>query len=161
MDKFGDIGRKLHMKALSDDISEFFMKVVRNTVEYREQNNINRDDFMDILIKLKNSTKTDKEQAITFNEFAAQCFIFFLAGFETSSTTLTLCLYQLASNDKIQIKDRRVIREAFQKYDGHFTNEMMMDMPYIDQLFEGNIKMQLIPLSMLFHFCDVEIRLFQ
>jgi len=36
------------------DVSKFFMKVVEETVGYRERNNITRNDFMQLLIQLKN-----------------------------------------------------------------------------------------------------------
>lgn len=132
---FKNAARKLHIKNVCDDISEFFMKVVCDTVEYREKNHINRNDFMDILIELKNEGKNDKDK-ITLNELTAQAFVFFLAGFETSSTTLTFCLYELAMNLDIQTKTRQVIREALNKY-GKFTYEMMLDMPYVDQVLQG------------------------
>lgn len=98
---FRNIARKFHIKMLRDDVSKFFMKVVRETVDYREKNNVNRNDFMDILIKLKNQETTDKDKILTLNEIAAQAFVFFLAGFETSSTTLSYCLYELALNPEI------------------------------------------------------------
>lgn len=132
-----DLARKLHIKVLRDDVASFFMNVVRNTVNYREDNNITRSDFMDIMINLKNKNDSEKEHSITFDELAAQAFIFFVAGFETSSTTLLFCLYELAVNPDIQAKVRRVIQEAYVKYNGEFTYEMMMDMPYIDQVLEG------------------------
>lgn len=62
--------------------------------------------------------------------------MFYLAGFETSSTALTFCLYELALNSDIQAKARRVVEEAFKKH-GKFTYEMMLDMPYIDQVLQG------------------------
>lgn len=54
--------RKLHIKNVCDDVSEFFffINVVYDTVEYREKNYINRNDFMEILIKLKNEEKIVK-----------------------------------------------------------------------------------------------------
>lgn len=137
---FSNMARKLHVKTIPDDITDFFMKVVRETVEYRETNNIHRSDFMDILIKLKNQESTDKSKLITLNELAAQAFVFFVAGFETSSTTLTYCLYELALNPEIQEKTRQIIRATFDKHDGKLTYEMMMDIPYIDQLLQGNIQ---------------------
>jgi cytochrome P450 family 6 len=72
-----NVARKLHVKFLPEDISSFYMNVVRETVEYREKNKIVRNDFMNLLIQLKNSKSDD---AITFNQVAAQCFVFFLAG---------------------------------------------------------------------------------
>lgn len=119
-------------------IIQFYTKVASDTVNYREKNQINRNDFMDILIKLKNQAPTDKtEEPFTFNELAAQTFVFFLAGFETSSTTLTFCLYELALNQEVQSKARQIIQQAYQKYDGEFSYEMMVDMPYIDQIIHG------------------------
>lgn len=134
---FKDLARKLHIKGLRDDVSQFFMKVVRDTVEYREKNDVHRNDFMDILINLKNQETTDKEKLVTLNEIAAQAFVFFLAGFETSSTLLTFCLYELALNQEIQSKTRQIIKEALEKHNGQFTYEAMMDMPYVDQVLEG------------------------
>lgn len=58
-------------------------------------------------------------------------------GFETSSTALTFCLYEMALNPEIQTKARRIVQEAYKKYDGKFTYEMMMDMPYIEHVLEG------------------------
>lgn len=93
---------------------------------------------MDILIKLKNQASTNKgEEPITLNELAAQLFIFFVGGFETSSGTMAFCLYELASNPEVQTKARQAINQAFEKYNGEFTYEMMMDMPYIEQVIQG------------------------
>lgn len=71
------MARKLHLKVIPDEISDFYTTVVRDTINYREQNDVVRNDFMNLLIELKNS-KADN--ALTLNQVAAQCFIFFLAG---------------------------------------------------------------------------------
>lgn len=92
----------------------------------------------------------DKEKALTFNEIAAQTFAFFAAGSETSAGTLTFCLYEMAKNLDIQTKARNIIREAYSKYSGQFTYEMMMDLPYIDQIFQGKNKCYLNIILMVF-----------
>jgi len=38
------------------DVSKYFMKMVRDTVEYREKNDVKRNDFMQLLIQMKNKT---------------------------------------------------------------------------------------------------------
>lgn len=49
---FQDLARKMHMK---DDLTEFLMDIVRETVEMREKDNIRRNEFMDPLIEIKNN----------------------------------------------------------------------------------------------------------
>lgn len=126
------LSKFFHVKVTRDDVSAFFLKVVNDTIDYREKNNVHRNDFMDILINLKN-----QEKSVTINEIAAQAFIFFLAGFETSSTTLTFCLYELALNPDIQEKARQEVRKVLQKHNGNFTYEAMMEMHYIEQVING------------------------
>lgn len=131
LDEYSKYGRMLHVKKIPDDIAAFFMKTVRDEVEYREKNDVTKNDLMDLLIELKNGN------AITFNELAAQAFVVFQAGFESSSSTLAFCLYELALNTEIQEKTRQIIRNAHEKY-GQFSYEMMMDLPYLDQIIRGN-----------------------
>lgn len=80
MNVFENVAKILHLKVTRDDVSEFFLKVVHDTVDYREKHNINRNDFMDLLIKIKNQEINNKEMSLTIDEIAAQAFIFFLAG---------------------------------------------------------------------------------
>lgn len=134
---FRDLSKKIGVKTVRDDVAKFFMNVVRETVEYREKNNVQRNDFMDLLIKLKNEETSDASKAVTLNEIAAQAFVFFLAGFETSSTTLGFCLYELAINPDIQEKTRKEIQNALKKHEGKFTYEAMLDMPYVDHVING------------------------
>lgn len=50
------------------------MQVVEETVKYREENNVKRNDFLDLLIELKNhgTLDSDKVGQLTLNEIAAQ-----------------------------------------------------------------------------------------
>jgi cytochrome P450 len=42
--------------------------------------------------------------ALTNDEFAAQCFVFFLAGYDTTNTTISFAIYNLACNPEAQDK---------------------------------------------------------
>lgn len=61
----------------------------------------------------------------------------FTAGFETSSTTMNFSLYELALNQDIQNKLRDEINSAIERHGGKLTYETMMDIPYLDQVING------------------------
>lgn len=77
MTSFQKLALKLRMRFVPEDVSDFFLKTVKETIDYRTENNIERNDVMDLLIKIMNK---EGSEAITFEELAAQCFIFFAAG---------------------------------------------------------------------------------
>lgn len=80
---YPEFARKMGFKVVRDDVSDFFMNLVKNVVTYRESNNIKRNDFMDLLLQLKNegvmSGGDKKLNPLTIEEIAAQVFVFFLA----------------------------------------------------------------------------------
>lgn len=139
---------------INSDVSLFFRGVVRETVDYREKNNVVRNDFMQLLIGLKYNksvvTDTDvngkaadrnemrqEESGLTIDQVAAQAFIFFLAGFETSSTTLSFCLYELAVNQDIQDKVYNEVLKIKVKHGGELTYESVHEMEYLDRVIAG------------------------
>jgi cytochrome P450 family 6 len=73
---FKDLARKLHVSLTRSDSADFFMSAVKQTVEYREKNNISRNDFMHLLIQLKNNGAIEGESTkignLTVEEIAAQ-----------------------------------------------------------------------------------------
>lgn len=76
---FQSLGRKLRMRFFDNNVSDFFLRTIRETVDYRVKNKIQRKDVIDLLIKMWDHGKPQEEK-ITFNELAAQCFVYFVAG---------------------------------------------------------------------------------
>ncbi|XP_074025901.1 probable cytochrome P450 6a23 [Leptinotarsa decemlineata] len=140
-------------KVINRTTSDFLMNVVRKTVEYREENNVYRKDFMHLLLQLKNRSKVsddanitkeeDKNKGsdtLTFNEVAAQCFVFFVAGFETSATTMTFALLELSLNQDIQDKLRQEINTVLKKHDMQFTYDSVMEMKYLEKVIDETLR---------------------
>lgn len=83
----------LRFKITDPEVEKFVYTVVKQTMEYREKNNVERNDFMQLLIQLKNkgyvtadkddsaADKADQNmQKLSFDDLAANVFVFFQAG---------------------------------------------------------------------------------
>jgi len=138
------------MKANVQKVEDFYMNIVKNTVNYRVKNQVKRNDFMDMLIDMKlKYDNGDMQNGLTFNEIAAQAFIFFLAGFETSSTTMGFALYELASNQDIQDKLRTEVDSVLEKHNGKLDYDCMREMIYLEKVIDGEFKFVLYVIILL------------
>jgi cytochrome P450 family 6 len=69
--------------------------------------------------------------------FVGQAFVFLLAGYETSGTTLCYALYELALHPEIQHNLRAEILEVLSEHDGKLTYDGIQDMSYLDMVVSG------------------------
>jgi cytochrome P450 family 6 len=59
--------RRFGVSFTPTDVSNYFIKMVNETVEYREKNDIQRNDFMQLMIQLKNKTLVAGEEDVTLH----------------------------------------------------------------------------------------------
>ena len=67
----------------------------------------------------------------------AQALIFLIAGYETSASTLSFALYELALHPEIQQSVRTEIVQVLSKHGGKLTYDGMQDMSYLDRVVSG------------------------
>lgn len=67
---------------------------------------------------------------------AAQCFVFFFAGFDTSSSTVSFCLYELALQPELQQRVREEIEEVLGDSDMP-TYEQLAQVKLLDKCVSG------------------------
>lgn len=128
------LARMLNIKTTHDQVTDFFLKIFRDTVKYREENQIRRNDLLDSLIELKRNDDT-----VTLNHIAAQSFLFFLGGYSSSSSLLSFCLYELAINPAMQHKLREEIIRVSELYnDAEICYDAISDMTYMHQVLNGS-----------------------
>ncbi|GLH05688.1 Cytochrome P450 6a2 [Gryllus bimaculatus] len=151
------------------DVSDFFLNVVKETMDYREKNNVKRNDFFQMLIQMRKereagpsggrasgegaAARDGGDLELTDNLLAAQAFVFFLAGFETSSAAMSFTLHELALNPDVQRKLRREINAVVEKHDGHFTYESVMNIEYLEKVICETLR-KYPPLSALVRECN-------
>lgn len=109
------------------------------TSRYRQNIQVLREEFLNIVSELRNGRKNGVHSVFDLDdkEMAAQAFLFFLTGFETSSTLLTFCSYELAKNPEIQTKLRDEVRTVIANYNGECTYEALTQMKFLDQVLNG------------------------
>jgi len=67
----------------------------------------------------------------------AQALTFLLAGYDTSASTLSFALYELALHPEIQQNLRAEILQVFSKHGGKLTYDGIQDMSYLDRVVSG------------------------
>lgn len=138
--------KKLRLKFINEEVSNFFLTTLKETIKFREDNKIKRNDFLQLLIQLKNKGQVEDENGdiieegtITLNEACAQAFVFFLGGSDTSATAMNFCLFELAVNLDIQEKLREEVMSTLNASGGKLDYEGMMSMKYMDMVINGKL----------------------
>uniref|UniRef100_A0A1B6L6W5 Cytochrome P450 n=1 Tax=Graphocephala atropunctata TaxID=36148 RepID=A0A1B6L6W5_9HEMI len=138
----------LGLKTLSSDVEEFFLNFVKDAVHQREESQIERKDFIQILIELKkedssngiNPKSNEKPLVLDDQVLASNVFAFFLAGFETMSTTMSFLLFELAANQNIQDTLRSEIVQNLEKNEGELKYETMKELPYTEMVISETMR---------------------
>ncbi|KAG5326844.1 C6A13 protein, partial [Acromyrmex heyeri] len=160
------------------NVTSFYTNMFRETVEYRQSRNIVRYDFVNLLLQLMKRNYVDPDDddkkitnvsstvnKLTMTEATAQSYVFFIAGFETSSTTATYALYELAQHQDIQDKVRKEIDEILEKH-GELTYDAVNEMTYLHKVYLYTFLLRTAetmrkypPLPVLNRICTKEITL--
>nr|UCJ02330.1 cytochrome P450 CYP6DE5 [Dendroctonus armandi] len=143
--------RKIGYHSFSEELVVTFSKVIKETTEYREMNDSQRNDFMELRVQLKKQTSLSDNDGsndikkpgsyLTDCEILGESFFMFLAGHETSSSTSTFALFCLAKEPEIQEKLRNEIIDVLKKHNGKFTYDALMEMEYLDKVVRETFRM--------------------
>lgn len=148
------LARAFGVRQTNKEVSEFFTKVVKDTVAYREKNNYVRNDFLQLLINSKEEEDGEEKNGdlLTMNEIVAQSYVFFIAGFETSSSAMTFALFELATHPEIQDKVREEIKTVLGKYEDKITYDSLSELKYMGQVIDETLR-KYAPLNFITRQC--------
>ncbi|XP_013192039.1 cytochrome P450 6B6 [Amyelois transitella] len=131
-----------YLARFEDDLKKFVSDVLR----LRNYKPSGRNDFIDLMLECKQrgiivgesierraKDGTPETASIELDDtlIAAQVFIFFAAGFETSSSVTSYTLHELAFNPEIQEKVQKEIDTVLAKYDNKLTYDAIKEMTYL------------------------------
>ncbi|XP_012231779.1 probable cytochrome P450 6a14 [Linepithema humile] len=117
----------------------FYTRLTVENMNYREANNIVKHDFIDTLRELRNHPDKVRDIDLTDSFLASQAYSFFIAGFETSASTISYALYELALNQQIQNKLHEEINQAYLKH-GDITYENIKELIYLDKVVKETLR---------------------
>ncbi|XP_046966798.1 cytochrome P450 6B7-like [Vanessa cardui] len=132
-------------------VEKAIYRLVHDVLRQRNYEPSTRNDFIDILLKYKKKgtivgdsiekIKPDGTPEIVSLEMnddliAAQVFVFFAAGFETSSSATSFTLHELAHHIDIQNKIQQEIDSVLEKFDNKLCYDAIKEMRYLEWSFK-------------------------
>lgn len=136
-----EFSRNIGIVTRNKEVSQFWLNLFLDTIKYRETENYKRDDLLEMLIEMKDERRNVKDgKTLEINEIAAHALLFFIASFETSSSAMTFCMYEIAKDLEIQRKIREEIQREELTYDG------VMNLKYLRQVLDGKTKSNIFPI---------------
>ncbi|XP_055696969.1 probable cytochrome P450 9f2 [Phlebotomus papatasi] len=155
----------LRIRLIPESVTGFFKKVIIDAIDYREKNHIVRPDMIHLLMEAKkgklshqeterfdsegfatveesNIGKREPKKNLEEDDIAAQCFIFFFAGFDTVSTALSFLSYELAVNMEVQERlFQEVLETSRELGDKTLNYDTIQKMKYMDMVVSELLRM--------------------
>nr|QAX33066.1 cytochrome P450 CYP6B5-like protein [Carposina sasakii] len=145
----------LGQKMFSEDIEISFRDILENVFKERQYKPSTRNDFADLILTLMNEKyivadslkKLEREagEKIRMERdndlLIAQCSTFFAAGFETSATTFSMTLFELAKNKEAQEKAITEVDEYLRRHNNKLDYELVNELLYLDACISETLRL--------------------
>lgn len=134
-------------------VKKYVIQLVSEQIEIREKQNVTRKDFIQLLIKIRNggsltgqetdwdihSTGLPNEKTMSIEQCAAQIFIFYVAGSDTSASTVAYTIFECARNQDLQRRLQNEIDKTLENHSGLLTYDCVQEMKLLDLCVMGKI----------------------
>ncbi|KAK9511839.1 hypothetical protein O3M35_000422 [Rhynocoris fuscipes] len=157
-------------------VEHYFRMLIRTTIDQREKGGFNRNDYTQMLLKLKQQGSIEVQSKDADDEYldlngaaptenveisedllAGQAFQFLSAGFDPLLNSTIYILYDLSINPEIQDRCREHIKSVLEKHKG-YTYESLKDMTYLEQCIQETLRFHAIT-PFLFRECSKKYKL--
>lgn len=133
---FPKFARFIGIELMREKITNFFIGVIDDAIKQRDEKGITRPDMLQLMMEAR-----DKTSKLDLVDMTAQAFLFFIAGFETASSNMSLMAHEIAVNPDIQEKLHAEIDEVLEKFGDKVTYEAVANMPYLDAVFQETMRL--------------------
>lgn len=134
-----NLSRLLNIKIMDDRSYNFFINLVSDTIGTRDEKGIIRPDMLQLMMDERGKREPGRE--LDMVDMTSQAFIFFLAGFETSSTVMSFATYEIGVNPNIQEKLQNEIDKVLEDTNGQPSYETINAMTYLSAVISETLRM--------------------
>lgn len=134
---FPKLMRLFGITFLAKESDRFFKKIIEETVITRDEKKIVRPDMIHLLMEARN--KDDNN--LSMDDIIAQGFLFFLAGFDSSSGLMKFMAHELAINSEIQAKLQAEVDNLYkngENVDDFY--EKLTELKYMDMVISETLR---------------------
>ncbi|XP_062563384.1 probable cytochrome P450 9f2 [Armigeres subalbatus] len=156
---FPALAQKIGVDFVDSSLTDYFKRMIVDNMKQRDAHGIFRNDMIQMLMEVRkgslrhqkdeqdtkdagfatveesNVGKSTINRVWTENELISQCFLFFLAGFDTVSTCMTFLTYELMLNPDVQQRLYDEVIETEESLNGKpLTYEVLQKMEYMDMV---------------------------
>ena len=138
-----DIVKYTHATFFSKEFGQYLRHVFWEVFNTRMKSGEKRCDLIDLLTDLRQKYGSENDMGgfkFDGDDLVGQAAAFFTGGFETSSTTMSFTLYELALNQEIQRTLRKEILDAMEESGGKLSYELVMTLPYLDKVISETLR---------------------
>lgn len=151
---FPKIFKMLNFRTYSVEVETFFTTIIKEVLAKRRHDSEKRDDFLQLMM---NQQKNVSELKITDELIISNSFIFMLAGLDTTSTTLSFCMYEISKRQELQDELRREICECYIRHNG-LTYESVSAMNLLFRTILETLRMH-SPSPMITRLCTADCKI--
>lgn len=135
----------LYFSLVTASVDRWVREMVKHVTTQRQQSAQNqRNDFMQSLLEANAKTS---DAPIDADILAGHSFSFMTEGYETSSTTMTFCMYELARNPEVQERCRAEVDVAFAASGNELTEDGMQKLHLLEQAIYETLRMHSVVFS--------------
>jgi len=135
---FPGLRKYVTTRRLFPKTSAFFTGLMEHTVTHRRENNIERNDFVQLMMQIADEETDEK----FFNKdiMTAQATIFFIAGLDNVGNQLGFCLHAMAANPDLQERVHKEITSVLADFDGKMCYEAVKKMDLVSRVFDESMR---------------------
>lgn len=131
--------KKLNIPFLSPDVADYVLNLFNTVLEARKSDpSLMRNDFIQTVLELleqerKDSAATGVPSKLSVKKCAAQAFIFYMGGYETSASAASYCLWELCRNPEWMKRARKEVDDLMKERHGKLEYDDMTRFKVLDK----------------------------